>query len=37
VPLGKLDAYLTPGEKAQVIRVDRGERSVMIVKKPPHE
>jgi hypothetical protein len=33
VPLGKLDAYLTPHGKAQVIRVDRGDRSVVIVKE----
>jgi hypothetical protein len=36
IPLGKLDAYLTPGEKARVIKVDRGERSVVIIMKPPH-
>ena len=34
VPLGKLDAYLTPEEKAQVITLDRGERSVVVAKKP---
>ena len=33
VPLGKLDAYLTPEDKAQVIKVDRGERSITIAKK----
>jgi hypothetical protein len=36
IPLSKLDAYLSPGEKARVIKVDRGERSVVIIKKPPH-
>ena len=34
VPLGKLDAFLTPEQKAQVIKVDRGERPVVIGKKP---
>ena len=34
VPLGKLDAFLTPDQKAQVIKVDRGERSIVIGKKP---
>jgi hypothetical protein len=33
VPLGKLDTYLDPEEKAHVIKVDRGERSVAIIKK----
>jgi hypothetical protein len=33
VPLGKLDTYLTPGQKTQVIKVDRGERPIVIVKK----
>jgi hypothetical protein len=37
VPLGKLDAFLTPKERARVIKVDRGERSVVIVKKPVQE
>jgi hypothetical protein len=33
VPLGKLDQYLTPEERTQVLKVDRGERSVTITKK----
>jgi hypothetical protein len=33
VPLGKLDAYLTPEDKAQVIKVDRGERPLVVVNK----
>ena len=37
VPLGKLDAYLTPEERSQVVTVDRGERTVLIVKKPCQE
>lgn len=37
VPLGKLDAYLTPMQKEQVITVSRGERSVVIVKKPAQQ
>jgi hypothetical protein len=36
VPLGKLDAYLTPEQRAQVITVDRGDRPVTIAKKPGH-
>ena len=37
VPLGKLAAFLTPDQKAQVIKVDRGERPIVIGKKPSHE
>jgi hypothetical protein len=33
VPLGKLDQYLTPAEKAQVLKIDRGDRFVSISKK----
>jgi hypothetical protein len=37
VALGKLDTYLTLEQRAQVITVDRGERPVVIVKKPCQE
>jgi len=33
VPLGKLDVFLTPDQKAEVIKIDRGERPITIVKK----
>ena len=36
VPLGKLNAYLTPEQRAQVIAVDRGDRPVTIAEKPSH-
>ncbi len=33
VPLGKVDQYLRPTEKLQVLTVDRGDRPVTIIKK----
>jgi len=33
VPSGKLDKYLRPAEKAQVLKIDRGDRFVSISKK----
>jgi hypothetical protein len=33
VPLGKIDAYLTPDEAQQVLKTDWGDRSVTITKK----